>query len=106
MNPELKLPRRGRKPWELGPPAVVQITEPSDPNFGMTFQVGDVQGEEVHGWLLIPGPDKVFVTAVKKNITTIGKGKLRSNSPCSPEWMEKYGKETYPPTEAPQTPQG
>lgn len=67
--------------------AVVQVVVSDDIAFGALFQVGDVKDDKVHGFFVIPGEPKQFITTKLANVKLVGKAHIGSHSPCSPEWI-------------------
>lgn len=66
---------------------VVQILSKTGRNFGMLMVVGDVVRGRAHGYCLMEGGKKEYVTVDEKDCWFIGKSKIRSQNPCSPKWI-------------------
>lgn len=75
---------------------VVQVVNRDNQNYGVLFIVGDVQGESVHGFWLT-GTSKEFVTVSvsdlinERGLALIGKSRVLSHNPTSPQWQKQYG---------------
>jgi hypothetical protein len=70
--------------------AVVQVFNPSSPFYGVLFIIGDVKDGRVHGFHMLAGGKKEYVTVGTEECFPIGVSKARSKAPCSPQWMEEH----------------
>mgnify|MGYP001571680182 FL=1 len=70
--------------------AVVQVTNPTSPFYGVLFQIGDMQGGKVHGFHMMSGGRREYVTVEIHECFLIGMSKVRSKEPCSPQWKQEH----------------
>lgn len=68
-----------------------QVHDEDDLNYGCMFQIGDVRDGIVHGFMVLPGRQMVFITTLAADVTPIGRCANSSHVTCSIEWSEKYG---------------
>ena len=80
--PEPSLPN---SPFKLHD--VVQITDKSSRHYGQFFTVGDVSRNKVHGYYMMEGMKKDYVTIEMQHCFYIGTAKVRSANPASPKWL-------------------
>ena len=66
---------------------VVQVLDMSSRHYGQFFMVGDVQHRKVHGYCMMPGGHKEFITIELQHCWYIGSAKIRSATPVSPKWI-------------------
>lgn len=66
---------------------VVQVLDTSSRHYGQFFSVGDVQHKKVHGYCMMPGGHKEFITIELAHCWYIGSAKIRSATPVSPKWI-------------------
>lgn len=85
------------KPTEsIQPNDIVQIVSRESRLYGMTFIVGDVKGDKVHGFYLMPGGRKEYVTVSMADLTNdkglavIGITRVKSLTPVSEKWKQDH----------------
>jgi hypothetical protein len=71
---------------------VVQVVNKTSPYFGVMFQIGDMQQGKAHGFYMLPGGRKEFVTVGLEECWPIGVAKIRSKEPCSYQWQQENTK--------------
>jgi len=107
INNSLALPKRRGRPPKLHPPTseapvqvivgivihdVVQVTNPNSAYYGVLFQAGDIQKGLVHGFHMISGGRREYVTVGVDECKLIGPSKVRSKDPTSPLWKQEIAK--------------
>lgn len=81
---------------DIQPNDVVQIVSRESRLYGMTFIVGDVKGDKVHGFYLMPGGRKEYVTVSMADLTNdkglavIGITRVKSLTPVSEKWKQDH----------------
>lgn len=70
--------------------AVVQVFNPTSPYYGVLFIIGDIKGGKVHGFHMLAGGRKEYVTVGTEECFPIGVSKSRSKEPCSPQWKLEH----------------
>lgn len=71
---------------------VVQVVNPNSPFFGVLFQIGDMQTGQVHGFHMMSGGKREYVTVGTDECKMIGPSKVRSKDPTSPQWKMDHKK--------------
>lgn len=77
---------------------VVQIVNRESKLYGIAFIIGDIQNERIHGFYIMPGGKKEYVTVTindisnEHGIAVVGKTKVKSHTPCSQKWNQEHGK--------------
>lgn len=69
---------------------VVQITSRESSRYGVLFQVGDIESNEVHGYSIREHAGREFVTAKLGEVAFVGESKVRLKTTCSPKWMADH----------------
>lgn len=72
--------------------AVVQVFNPTSPYYGVLFQVGDMQQGKAHGFHMMSGGRREYVTVGIDECWPIGMSKTRSRNPVSPQWEQEHKK--------------
>lgn len=70
--------------------AVVQVSNPASQYYGILFIVGDVRAGKAHGFHMLAGGKKEFVTVGIEECFPIGVSKVRSKDPTSPQWKQEH----------------
>lgn len=97
-TPKMFIPRPTASQYGVAPNDVVQIMNRESRLYGILFIVGDVDRERVHGFYLLQGGKKEFVTVniselVHDNrIAVIGEARVRTRESCSSKWLMDHGK--------------
>ena len=69
---------------------VVQVTNSSSRNYGVTFTVGDMTESKAAGFYILAGVGTQYISEPIDNLTRIGIGVVRSKNPTSPEWRQAH----------------
>lgn len=69
---------------------VVQVSDPESPQRGVLFQVGALQGDAVHGYIIHENR-RDYITVKLHQLTRIGEPAVRSRTQCSKAWLQEYG---------------
>ncbi len=68
---------------------LVQVVNAKSPQYGMTFVLGALLEGKAHGFLILQGPKKEYVTTEEIDLHSYGESQVKSRNPVSPEWAEK-----------------
>lgn len=66
---------------------VVQVNDPSSRHYGCFFVVADARHGKLHGWYMMEGLKKEFITVPFGTVHYIGSAKVRTRVGCSPKWQ-------------------
>lgn len=66
---------------------VVQVNEPGNRHYGVFFVVSDARHGKIHGWYMMEGLKKEFITMPVGSVHYIGSAKVRTRVGCSPKWL-------------------
>lgn len=66
---------------------VVQVKDPQSRHYGQFFTLGDIRHGKAHGFYMLEGTKKEFVTVPMEAIHFIGRAKVRARVACSPKWI-------------------
>jgi len=69
---------------------VVQIADQGSRTHGMFFMVGDVFRTKVHGYYILEGSKKEFITVDRDKVVIIGPSKVRAEKSCSDKWISDH----------------
>jgi hypothetical protein len=74
----------------ISPKDVVQVTGTESRIYGVIYVVGDIRGEDVHGYCVMPiAGEKRFVTEQYGRLTKIGVASVLSRTPCHADWLRQ-----------------
>lgn len=68
------------------------MINPTSPYYGVLFSIGDMQQGKAHGFHMLSGGRKEFVTVGLEECWPIGVSKIRSKEPVSPQWAIEHKK--------------
>jgi hypothetical protein len=77
-------------PGAFKPFDVVQVYSKEHRHYGVLFQVGDVKGGSVHGYILSEGGKREFITVKAGELHLIGESRVRLKVPCSGQWLAEH----------------
>lgn len=66
---------------------VVQVNDPSSRHYGCFFVVADARHGKLHGWYMMEGLKKEFLTVPFGTVHYIGSAKVRTRVGTSPKWQ-------------------
>lgn len=72
---------------------VVQVNNRDSQHHGVFFAIGAIKDGWVHGYRLTEQGGKDFITVKTTEVHRIGPAKVRSQVPCSRQWIEQHGRE-------------
>lgn len=69
---------------------VVQVNNRDNQHHGVFFTIGAIKDGWVHGYRLTEHGGKDFITVKAHEVHRIGPAKVRSQVPCSRQWIEQH----------------
>lgn len=66
---------------------VVQVIDTTSRHYGVFFTVGDKAHRKVHGYMLVEGGKKEFLTISEDFVWWVGTAKVRAAKCCSDKWL-------------------
>lgn len=69
---------------------VVQILDKNSRNYGMFFTIGCQHLHKLHGYIILEGRKKEYVTVDYRHVAPIGRSKVRSEKTCSDRWLADH----------------
>ena len=75
------------------PHDVVQVNNRDSQHHGVFLTIGAIKDGWVHGYRLTEQGGKDFITVKINEVHRIGPAKVRSQVPCSRQWIEQHGRE-------------
>lgn len=76
---------RAFKPYD-----VVQVYGKESRHYGVLLTVGDVKQGSLHGYILMEGGRREFLTVKVEEVVLIGESRVRLKIPCSGQWLAEH----------------
>ncbi len=69
---------------------LLQVVNPESNYFGVIFTIGAASETELHGYYIMPGKAKHFITVPLSDCKAVGVAEVKSKNPTSPEWNKMH----------------